>query len=37
MQAFGQPVETRYHLDRADVVLTLDADPLAAWSRVTCA
>jgi len=29
--AFGQALETRYHLDVADVVLTLDADPLAAW------
>jgi molybdopterin-containing oxidoreductase family iron-sulfur binding subunit len=26
--AFGRDVETRYHLDRADVILTLDADIL---------
>jgi Fe-S-cluster-containing dehydrogenase component len=37
--AFGQPVETRYHFDAADVVLSLDADPLAwgpghlRWTR----
>ncbi|MDQ6675054.1 MAG: molybdopterin oxidoreductase, partial [Chloroflexota bacterium] len=30
--AFGESVETRYHFDAADVVLTLDADPLAAWA-----
>jgi Fe-S-cluster-containing dehydrogenase component len=29
--AFGQPVETRYHFDAADVVLSLDAD-VFAWS-----
>ncbi|HLZ26248.1 MAG TPA: 4Fe-4S dicluster domain-containing protein [Chloroflexota bacterium] len=29
--AFGQAVETRYHLDAADVVLSLDAD-LFAWA-----
>ena len=29
--AFGQPVESRYHFDAADVVVTLDADPFA-WS-----
>jgi len=29
--AFGRPVETRYHFDAADVVLSLDADPFA-WS-----
>jgi Fe-S-cluster-containing dehydrogenase component len=28
--AFGQPVETRYHLDAADVVVSLDAD-VFAW------
>ncbi|MBV9544268.1 MAG: molybdopterin oxidoreductase, partial [Chloroflexi bacterium] len=27
--AFGQPVETRYHFDAADVILTLDSDVLA--------
>jgi molybdopterin-containing oxidoreductase family iron-sulfur binding subunit len=27
--AFGEPVESRYHFDRADVVLSLDADFLA--------
>ena len=26
MLAFGEPLEVRYHLDKADVVLTLDAD-----------
>jgi len=26
MLAFGEPVETRWHLDKADVVLSLDAD-----------
>ena len=31
MLAFGQPVETRYHFEIADVVLSLDADPFA-WS-----
>jgi Fe-S-cluster-containing dehydrogenase component len=37
--AFGQPVEARYHFDAADVVLSLDADPLAygpghlRWTR----
>jgi molybdopterin-containing oxidoreductase family iron-sulfur binding subunit len=29
MLAFGEPVETRVHLDRADVVLSLDADFVA--------
>ena len=29
--AFGENVATRYHFDTADVVLSLDADPLAAW------
>jgi molybdopterin-containing oxidoreductase family iron-sulfur binding subunit len=29
--AFGQPVETRYHFDAADVVLSLDAD-VFAWA-----
>jgi Fe-S-cluster-containing dehydrogenase component len=28
-RAFGQPVHTRYHFDAADVILTLDADPLS--------
>ncbi|HJS60023.1 MAG TPA: TAT-variant-translocated molybdopterin oxidoreductase [Vicinamibacteria bacterium] len=28
--AFGEPVETRWHLDEADVVVSLDADFLAA-------
>jgi Fe-S-cluster-containing dehydrogenase component len=28
--AFGQPVETRYHFDQADIVLSLDAD-VFAW------
>ena len=29
--AFGEPVETRYHFDAADVVLSLDAD-VFAWA-----
>src|ERR671935_1505607 len=29
--AFGQPVESRYHFDAADVVLSLDAD-VFAWA-----
>src|SRR6266700_2146044 len=29
--AFGQPVEARYRLDAADVILSLDAD-LFAWA-----
>ncbi len=31
--AFGQPVDVVYHLDRADVVLSLDADFLGAGPR----
>ena len=30
VMAFGEPVETHYHLDKADVVLTLDADFMSA-------
>ncbi len=29
---FGQPVATRLNIAAADVVVTLDADPLAAWA-----
>ena len=38
--AFGQPVETQYKLEKADVILSLDADFLFAGfpgSRATCA
>ena len=30
VMAFGEPVEVHYHLDKADVVLTLDADFMSA-------
>ena len=30
VMAFGEPVEAHYHLDKADVVLTLDADFMSA-------
>ena len=30
--AFGETLATRYHFDAADVLLSLDADPVAAWA-----